>query len=192
LIAGHFGFASIVKSRESRVPLWSLMLATVWLDIVFVPLLLMKIETMEHVPGLRGGYGQNIIHADYTHSLLGSLVLSAVFALMFVVPWGKRCAMVLGLVSFSHWALDLIVHRRDLPLLPGNFGHFPELGFGLWHFKEISASLELLLILLGTWYYWRAANEVALAAQRGRSRAIATAVLILFTGIAVLILDVTA
>lgn len=62
MIAGHFGFAAIVKSRETRVPLWSLMLATVWLDIVFIPLLLAGIERLEPVPGLRGGYGQNIIY----------------------------------------------------------------------------------------------------------------------------------
>ena len=58
MIAGHFGFAAIAKSREPRVPLWCLMLATVWLDIVFVPMFLMKLETLtEPVPGLQGGYG---------------------------------------------------------------------------------------------------------------------------------------
>ena len=119
MIAGHFGFAAIVKSREPKVPLWSLMLATVWLDIVFIPLFVMKIETAKPVPGLPGGYGENIIYADYTHSLLGALALSAVFALIFGPLWGKRCAIVLGLVSFSHWMLDLIVHRHDMPLLPG-------------------------------------------------------------------------
>jgi hypothetical protein len=87
MIAGHFGFAAIVKSREKRVPLWSLMLATVWLDIVFVPLFIMKIETTRPVLGLRGGYGENIIYADYTHSLLGALVLSAVFGLFFAPRW---------------------------------------------------------------------------------------------------------
>jgi hypothetical protein len=68
MIAGHFGFAAFAKSREPRVPLWSLMLGTVWLDIVFVPMFLMKLETLEPVRGLHGGYGENIIHADYTHS----------------------------------------------------------------------------------------------------------------------------
>jgi len=45
MIAGHFGFAAFAKSREPRVPLWCLMLATVWLDIVFVPMFVMKLET---------------------------------------------------------------------------------------------------------------------------------------------------
>jgi hypothetical protein len=192
VIAGHFGFAAIVKSREPKVPLWSLMLATVWLDIVFIPLFVMKIETAKPVPGLTGGYGENIIYADYTHSLLGALALSAVFALIFCLLWGKRCAIVLGLVSFSHWMLDLIVHRDDMPLLPGNLGHLPRLGFGLWQFKTVSALVELLLVILGAWCYWRAASAVTTDAQRGRTRAIVAAVLILLCGVTVLVLDVTA
>jgi Glutathione S-transferase, C-terminal domain len=77
MIAGHFGFAAIVKSREPEAPLWALMLATVWLDIVFVPLFLMHIETTETVEGTGFVYGGNIIHANYTHSLVGAVVLSA-------------------------------------------------------------------------------------------------------------------
>ena len=189
MIAGHFGFAAIVKSRERKVPLWSLMLATVWLDIVFIPLFVMKIETVKPVPGVSGSYGGNIIYADYTHSLLGALVLSAVFALFFGPRWGKRCAIVLGFVSFSHWLLDLTVHRRDMPLLPGNLGQLPRLGFGLWQFKTVSVLVELLLVILGAWCYWRAASDVTTSAQRGRSRAMISAALILLCGVAVLAMD---
>jgi membrane-bound metal-dependent hydrolase YbcI (DUF457 family) len=191
MIAGHFGFAAIVKSREPQVPLWPLMLATVWLDIVFIPLFVMKVETLKPVPGLKGGYGENFIYADYTHSLAGALVLSALFGLMFGVRWGKRCAIVLGLVSFSHWLLDLIVHRHDMPILPGNSGNLPRLGFGLWQVRSGSIVAELLLVVLGALCYWRAASAVTAAARRGQTRAILTAVLILLCGVTVLALDVT-
>jgi membrane-bound metal-dependent hydrolase YbcI (DUF457 family) len=191
VIAGHFGFAAMVKSRETQVPLWSLMLATVWLDIVFVPLLLMRVETLAPAPGLSGGYGENIIHADYTHSLLGALVLSAVFGLLFAPRWGKRCAAVIGLVSFSHWLLDLITHRHDMPILPGNLGHLPRLGFGLWQVRTASIIAELFLVVVGAWLYWQAADAVTLAAHKGRGRAMLTAILILLCGAAVLALDVT-
>lgn len=191
MIAGHFGFAAIVKSREPRVPLWSLMLATVWLDIVFVPLFLAGIETLKPVAGLRGGYGQSIIHADYTHSLVGALVLSAAFGLIFAPRWGQRCALVLGLVSFSHWLLDLFVHRHDMPILPGNAGNLPRLGLGLWQLRTASILAELLLVILGAFCYWHAADVVTAAAQRGRTRAMITAILIFLCGVTVLALDVT-
>ena len=67
MITGHFGLAAGAKSADYRAPLWSLMLATMWLDVVFVPLVLLNIETIETPPG--GGYGTSVIHADYTHSL---------------------------------------------------------------------------------------------------------------------------
>jgi hypothetical protein len=192
MIAGHFGFAAIVKSREPQVPLWSLMLATVWLDIVFVPLFVMGIETVKPVAGLHGGYGENIIYADYTHSLIGALILSLAFGLIFGVRWGKRCAIVLGFVSFSHWLLDLLVHREDMPILPGNAGSLPRLGLGLWQFKSDSILAELLLLILGALCYWRAAGVVTGEAGRGRTRALVTTALILVCGVIVLALDVTA
>jgi membrane-bound metal-dependent hydrolase YbcI (DUF457 family) len=191
MIAGHFGFAALAKSREPRVPLWSLMLATVWLDIVFVPLFVMKIETLAPVPGLRGGYGENIIHADYTHSLVGALLLSVVFGLIFGVRWGRRCAIVLAFISFSHWLLDLVVHRHDMPILPRNYGNLPRLGFGLWQFRTGSALTELLLVILGAWCYWQAASVVTVAAQRGRTRAMITAALIFLFGVIILAVDFT-
>jgi membrane-bound metal-dependent hydrolase YbcI (DUF457 family) len=191
MIAGHFGFAALVKSREQRAPLWALMLSTVWLDILFVPLLLGGIETLQPVPGLRGGYGENIIHADYTHSLVGALALSALFGFLCALRWGKRCGTVLGLVAFSHWILDLLMHRHDMPLLPGHWGQFPKFGFGLWQNRSGSILAELLLILSGAWFYWRAARSVTASAHVAQVRATATGLLILVGGIAVLALDVT-
>ena len=191
MIAGHFGFAAIVKSREPRVPLWSLMLATAWLDIVFIPLFLIGAEKLQPVAGLPGGYGENIIYADYTHSLLGALALSLIFALMFSWRWGKRCAFVLGFVSFSHWLLDLLVHRHDMPILPANLGNLPRLGFGLWQVRTGSILAELLLVTLGAFCYWRAARTAALTGNKGHSRAVIAAMLIFIGGVAVLTLDVT-
>jgi hypothetical protein len=46
--------------------------------------------------------------------------------------------IVIGLVAASHWLLDLIVHRADLPILPGNIGNLPRLGFGLWRYPLVS------------------------------------------------------
>ena len=78
MITGHFGLAAAVKSAEKPVPLWALMLATVWLDVLFTPLFLTGVETIDDAPGTNGGYGDGIIHADYTHSLIGALVIAAV------------------------------------------------------------------------------------------------------------------
>lgn len=67
MIAGHFGLVAGVKAGERQTPLWALMLATSWLDVLFAPLFAAGLETLDTAPGTSGGYGSAIIHADYTH-----------------------------------------------------------------------------------------------------------------------------
>ena len=192
MIAGHFGFAALVKARARQAPLWALMLATVWLDVVFVPLFLAGIETIEFVPGTHGGYGAGTIHADYTHSLLGAVLISALFGSAFGVAWGRRTGVVLALVSFSHWPLDLIVHRHDMPLLPGPAApQLPKLGLALWQWPWAAACMELGLVVLGAWFYWQAARAVSVSAGVGTRRAGLAGALILAGGLLVLALDVS-
>jgi hypothetical protein len=192
MIAGHFGLAAGVKAAEPQIPLWALMLATVWLDIVFVPLFLTGIETLQPVPGTHAGYGANIIHADYTHSLVGAVVLSIVFGIAGGLRWSLRGGVVLGLVSFSHWLLDLVVHRADMPLLPGDIAHFSKFGYGLWRVPRTTIGIEAFLVVAGAWLYWRAARSVSKAAGRSLTRAIIASLLIAIGGIGLLALDVTA
>ena len=191
---GGFGRALLlvkaagVKSVERPVPLWALMLATVWLDVLFVPLYATGAETLRTVDG--GGYGNAIIHADYTHSLVGALFLSALFGVVAARRWATRAGVVLGAVVFSHWVLDLVVHRPDLPLLPGNAGDLPRLGFGLWRVKVASLLVELALVVGGSFLYWRAAvqTERATGHLTARSAHVAGAA-VLIAGIVTLVVD---
>lgn len=186
MIAGHFGLAAAVKSQARTVPVWSLMLATVWLDIVFVPLFFAGVETMQTVPGTAGGFGQVILHAVWTHSLVGALVLSAIFGLGAARVWGRFAGWVLAGVSFSHWLLDLIVHRADMPILPANWGGLPNLGFGLWALPRVTIGLESVLVVAGAWAYWRAAAAAERAAGASGGRATLTAGSIALGGLAIL------
>lgn len=192
MIAGHFGLAAAVKSRARATPLWMLMLATVWIDLVFVPLFLAGIETIQATAGRAGAYGGGLIHADYTHSLVGALALSLVLAAPAVWAWGWTSGSVIGAVSFSHWLLDLLVHRPDLPILPGDAGALPKLGLGLWRYPMASIGVELVLVVAGALLYWRAARATAKSAGRGQALAAACSLLILVCGGAVLLLDASA
>jgi membrane-bound metal-dependent hydrolase YbcI (DUF457 family) len=185
VITGHFGLAAGAKSADYRAPLWSLMLATVWLDVVFVPLVLLNIETIETPPG--GGYGSSVIHADYTHSLVGALVLSAAFGAVAWWRWDRRLGLLLGAVAFSHWVLDLIVHRGDMPILPGNAGDLPLLGFGLWRVPVASILVEAALLVAGVFLYWRAAKSLPSGGGRVTPSLVAGALLL--SGAIVLALD---
>ena len=142
------------------------MLGTQLLDVVFVPLFLSGIETIDDTHG--SGYGQGIIHADYTHSLLGALLISLIAGLVAKRFWGSRASLIMTGVVFSHWVLDLIVHRADMPLLPGNWGHLPLLGLGAWTLgKTFSIGLELLILLTGFAMYVRSSFRRAGNEKRG-------------------------
>ena len=119
------------------------------------------------------------------------LALSALLAASCLPFWGFRSAVVVGLVADSHWALDLIVHRADMAILPANFGNFPRLGFGLWRFPMVAAMLEASLVLLGAWFYWRAARSVSIQAKRRTALAMTAAILIATCGLLILVLDVS-
>jgi hypothetical protein len=189
MIAGHFGFAAAVKSREPQVPLWALMLACQWMDVLFVPLFALGIERI--VPaaaaGPRIGYGEGIIYADYTHSLVGALVIAAAFGVVAGWRWGRRNGIVLAGVVFSHWVLDLLVHRADMPMLPGNAGNLPRLGLSLWRLPAACAVVELTLVLLGTSLYWRAARKaLGDAGDHTSKKATQLATLMLISGLVTL------
>jgi hypothetical protein len=174
MVAGHFGLAAGVKSQAPAAPLWALMLASQWLDVFFVPLFLLGIETADPVdPANPNAYGGSLIHAVYTHSLVGAVLLSALAGGLAWALWGRRVAGVIAAVAFSHWLLDLLVHRPDLPILPGNAGGLPLLGFGLWRLPVIAAMLELILVLGGAYLYYRRATQLppaATAEDRGAQR----------------------
>ena len=164
------------------------MLATVWLDIVFVLLFLAHVETMQPV---RAGYGGMLIHADYTHSIIGMMALSAALGVMFLRRLGRRVAIVIALVSASHWVLDLLVHRPDMPVFAGNPGNLPYLGFGLWNYPRAAACAELLLVVGGAALYGHVALEVSAQAGRSSRRASLSAAMITVFGLLVLFLDYT-
>ena len=192
MIAGHFGLAAGVKKWSPRLPLWALLLGTFWLDVIFVFLFAAGIESLSQVDPVNPAYGGALIHAYYTHSLVGAILIAAVTGWFASRLWGQRGGVVIGAVIFSHWLLDLVVHRPDLPILPGNVGNLPLLGFGLWEFPAVSAIVELALVLGGAYLYYRSAAHLPIPPDGDRSsqrRRVLTASLV--TAVLLLLLLIT-
>ena len=127
-----------------------------------MPLFLLGIETITPLdPANPNAYGGAVIHADYTHSLVGALLLAGVAGGLAWLRWGRRVGATIGRrVAFSHWLLDVLVHYPDLPILPGNAGNLPLLGFGLWGLPPVAAFVELALVLGGAYLYYRSATAL--------------------------------
>ena len=186
MFAGHFGVAAAIKSKDTRVPFGALLVRTQLIDIIFIPLSILGIETMEPVAG--GGYGGNLIHANYSHSLVGTIVIAILLGVLASRPWGRSGGIAIGFTIFSHWLLDLVVHRPDLPILPGNLGDFPLLGFGVWEFKLVAIFIEAVLIILGITLYTK--SIVPKVKERKKAKSIVGTSALGLIMIALLITDV--
>lgn len=174
MLAGHFGLAAAVKAREPQMPVWSLMLATQLLDVLFLVLYGLGLEGFRSATGGSIGYGGAYIMADYSHSLVGALGISLVALIVASVAWGRRSGLIIGFMVFSHWLLDLLVHRADMPILPGNSGNLPRLGLSLWAIPWLSALVELCILLTGAYLYYHAAMRSAVRAERADAKTAAS------------------
>src|SRR5436190_21530123 len=103
MLAGHFALAAIVKSRQPQVPLWALMLGTELLDVVFLVLYFLGVERYQTLFD-----GESFFVDDYSHSLVGALVISLLALVIAWVFWGRRNGLVISAVVFSSWLLDFI------------------------------------------------------------------------------------
>jgi hypothetical protein len=58
-------------------------------------------------------------------------------------------AVVLAALVVSHWLLDFVTHRPDMPVYPGG----PRFGLGLWNSVTATIVIESLMFAAGVWIY---------------------------------------
>jgi hypothetical protein len=179
MITGHFGLAVGIKKYAPHLPLWSLFLATFWLDILFMSFSIFGFESFTPLNPDQPAYGEVVINAQYTHSLAGAALIAVITGWLASLRWKKAGGTVIGAVIFSHWLLDLLVHRPDLPILPGNIGDLPLLGLGLWGRPLWSAILELVLLIAGACLYHRSAMSLSGQTRRAWTASLLTSMLLL-------------
>lgn len=159
MFLGHFAIGAATKQIAPEVPIWALLLAPQALDLIFLPFVAVGLEGY-----VQGQYGQDEINALYTHSLVGALLISAVVFWIAKKVWKTNFhAWLLAGLSFSHWPIDLLVHHQDMPILPGNLGGLPLLGFGLWDFPYVIFGIEVILAMIGVVLYFNWARKEQMA-----------------------------
>ena len=83
--------------------------------------------------------------------MLFATLWGAVFGLIYwMLRRDSRGAIVLALLVISHWVLDFIVHRPDMPLYPGSI----RLGLDLWDSLPATLIVELAIFGGGVAIYW--------------------------------------
>jgi hypothetical protein len=152
VFVGHYGVSFAARARGFAIPLWVLFIAVQLLDVVWAPLVLLGVEKVRIVPGITASNALDLYYMPYTHSLVAAILWSVAAAVAYrlAVPNGGRTApFVIAVAVFSHWVLDFIVHRPDLPV----YDDAAKVGLGLWNYPIAAFGVESLLLFGGMWLY---------------------------------------
>ncbi len=150
MFIGHYGVALALRPLEGAPSLPVLFAAVQAVDIAFFSFLIPGIERMKIVPGMTAMNPMDLTYLPYTHSVVGSaafsVVLGGVVAALVSPDTRWRAFAITAAAVFSHWLLDLLVHRPDLGIVGDSD---TKLGLGLWNYPAIAMPLELAITAVG-------------------------------------------
>src|SRR5436190_16356620 len=151
MFIGHFAVAFAAKRTVPTVSLGTWFVACELVDLVWPVFLFVGLEKVSIAPGITAFTPLDFVSYPWTHSLLMCAVWAVAMAVLYsALRRGKVDAIVIGIVVLSHWFLDAIVHRPDLPLAPGSD---VKIGLGLWNSIAGTVLVETALFSAALWFY---------------------------------------
>jgi hypothetical protein len=142
MFIGHFALGFAAKRAAPKTSLGTLFIAAQFADLLWPTLLLLGVEQVVIDPSLSGA-PLVFVHYPISHSLLAGIGWSALLGTVyFAVSRQRRGAWIVALLVVSHWVLDVIAHRPDLPLL---LSEGPKVGLGLWNWPGAELTVEFAL-----------------------------------------------
>lgn len=154
MFIGHFAVAFAAKPAARSVSLGTLFFACQWVDLVWPLFLLAGLERVEIRPGITAFTPLDFVYYPWTHSLVMGMFWAAAFGLLYLsMRKSGKAALIVAAVLLSHWFLDLVAHRPDLPLAPGSETRW---GLGLWNSIPATLLVEVSMFIAGVVFYvWR-------------------------------------
>jgi membrane-bound metal-dependent hydrolase YbcI (DUF457 family) len=157
VLLGHVAVALSARPIALRTPTAVLLGASLLVDLLWPLFLLLGLEHVQINPGNTAYTPLAFTHYPITHSLLGGVAWAGLAGgLYFALAKYRRGALVVAALVVSHWVLDWVVHRPDLPLYPGSAKY----GLGLWHSVAGTVLLEAALLMAGAALYLRATRAL--------------------------------
>jgi hypothetical protein len=153
MFLGHFAVAFAARRQAPDTSLGTLFVAAQLPDVLWPMLVLAGAEQVRISPGNTAVTPLDFVSYPWSHSLLFDLLWAALFAFGYAaVTRRRRGALVIALAVVSHWVLDAVSHRPDVPVLP----HGPYVGLGLWNSRPATFLVEAVLFAAGILIYARA------------------------------------
>ena len=151
MFLGHFAVGFAAKRAAPRASLGTLMMAPLLPDLLWPLFLLVGLERVRIDPGNTVFTPLDFVSYPYTHSLLTTLIWAGLFAALYRARSGyDRGAILIAVGVVSHWVLDVVSHRPDLPLVPGDA---LRLKLRLWNSVTATLVVEIAMFATGIWLY---------------------------------------
>ena len=158
MFVGHYAVAFAAKRAAPRISLGTLVLAALFVDLLWPLFLLLGIEQVRIVSSAVPFDRLEFTNYPLSHSLLCAFAWSLLLGgLTLRIRRSFRDAIVVGLTGLSHWVLDLLSHHPDLPLLPGAG---LRVGLGLWSSVPLTILVETGMVVAGIAVYLRATRPL--------------------------------
>src|SRR6267142_1395066 len=152
MFIGHFALGFAAKRAAPRLSVAALFAAAQLADLIWPFLLAAGVEQVRIQPGITAFTPLDFISYPYSHSLLALVLWGLLFGgACAVVVRDRRVMLVVAALVVSHWVLDWITHRPDMPLYPGG----PKYGLGLWNKVAATMVVEGMMFAAGVWIYVR-------------------------------------
>jgi hypothetical protein len=119
MFVGHYGPSFAIKAIQHPIRLWVLFIAVQLLDVGWSVLVFLGVEKVRIVPGITASNPLDLYYMPYTQSLVAAFAWAVAGIMLCRLLLGVRdwsASIWIGGAVFSHWVLDFLVHRRDLPL----------------------------------------------------------------------------
>jgi hypothetical protein len=150
MFLGHFGLAFATKKAAPKTSLGTLVFAAQFADLLWPILLLLGIERVRIVPGILAASPFDFTSYPISHSLVAQLGWGALLGLIyFAIRRDGIAALLVGGLVPTHWVLDFIAHRPDMPIYPGG----PKYGLGMWNSIPLTISVEYVFFAAGIALY---------------------------------------
>ena len=153
MFIGHFALGFAAKRVAPRLSLAALFAAVALADIIWPFLVALGIEQVRIDPGNTAFTPLDFVSYPYSHSLVFLSLWGILFGLICAgTVHDRRAVPIAAALVISHWVLDWITHRPDMPLYPGSI----KLGLGLWNSVAATIAVEVPMFAVGVWTYARA------------------------------------
>ncbi|HEY6306622.1 MAG TPA: hypothetical protein VI488_09225 [Candidatus Angelobacter sp.] len=156
MLVGHYAVALVAKRCAPETSIGTLAFAAMFADFAWCVFMLAGIEQAHFKSGMGAAQYLDATNIALSHSLLMDLIWGALLATAYF--WRRRYprgAWVVFLAVLSHWLLDFVSHRSDMPIAPGGHKYF---GLGLWNSVPATLVVEGGFWLLAIVLYARSAR----------------------------------